>query len=382
MRRLLAILALVALGLAALDPLVARWLEAAAATRGQRQRVETFRQVVYRSFEQAQQSVRGVLSRSYRELEALPDERSRLEVRVFVVGNSAGLFALSPAELERRLARAYPTREIRVVPLLIPDIGVRDERLLVRAALARSPDLLIVLTNLKGLILGHEVRMRDVRELFGDAADLPALERPGAALRRWLVRHWRTFRTRDELRSLVVAALDERLPGDPRRAEREAVERAFEEIARAEARRDVGAVLAAYRRNGLQLFVPDAMPAREIPAEAPAFRVMQRTAQSVRAAGVRGLAVFLPVNPLFRDPQATRDFEQVRVHDPTLRSLVRHSLGVYRRAGFASVDLVDALPPEAFIDLVHANAHGMELFTERVAAVAIRVLQDVPGHGS
>jgi len=377
MPRLLAILGLVVAGLAALDPLVARWLEAASSERSQRQRLETFRHVVFRSFEQTQQSVESGISRSYRELAALPEQKSRLEVRVFAIGNSAGLFALAPAELERRLAQAYPTRAIRVLPLLIPDIGVRDERVLVRAALAKGADLVLLLPNLKGLILGYEARMRYVRELFGAAEDLPPLERPGAALRRGLVRHWSTFRVRDELRGLLVEAVDEHLPGDPRSAEREAVERAFQEIARAARRRDVAGLLAAYARHGLDRFVPEAMPRREIPPDAPVFRVMGRTAESVRAAGVRGVAVFLPVNPLFRDPEATRGFEAVRIDDPTLRMLARRSLAVYQRAGFATADLLDALPPEAFIDLVHANADGMQRFTQRVAAIVIGLLQDV-----
>jgi hypothetical protein len=381
MLRLLAILATVVAALAAVDPLIAGWLAAASADRTQRQRVETFRHVVYRNFEQTQQSVEAAISRSYRELASLPDEKSRLEVRVFAIGNSAGLFALAPGELERRLARAYPTREVRVLPLLIPDIGVRDERVLVRAALAKGADLVLLLPNLKGLILGHEVRMRTVRELFGAPEELPALERPGAGLRRWLVRHWATFRTRDELRGLLVAAVEARLPGDPRSAERDAVERAFAEVAGAAGRRDVAGLLQAYARHGLHRFVPEAMPRREIPADAPVFRVMQRTAQGVRAAGARGVAVFLPVNPLFRDPEATRAFPGVRIHDATLRRLARRSLAVYRRAGFVTADLLDALPPEAFIDLVHANAEGMERFTERVATIAIGALQHVPGGG-
>jgi hypothetical protein len=379
MLRLLATFALVVAGLAVLDPWVASWLAAEAAGRAQERRVETFRHVLFRNFEQTQQSVEAAISRSHRDLEALPDEKPRLELRVFAIGNSAGLFALATGELERRLAQAYPTRRVRVVPLLIPDIGVRDERVLVRAALAKSPDLVLLLPNMKGLILGHEVRMRFVRELFGAPADLPPLERPGAVLRRWLVKHWRTFRARDELRGLFVRAVDDRLPGGPRSAERAAVEVAFADVARAADRRDVGALLDAYARHGLDRFIPDALPRKPVPRDAPIFRVMQRTAESVRAAGVRGLAVFVPVNPLFRDPAATRDFEDVRIHDATLRIIARRSLALYARAGFATANLLDALPPSAFIDLVHANAEGMQRFTARVADLTIATLQDVPG---
>ena len=379
MLRLLTTLVLVVAGLAALDPLLSGWLETESAAGAQDRRVETFRHVVFRNFEQTQQSVDAAISRSHRRLAALPDEPEPLEVRLFVIGNSAGLFAIAPDELERQLARAYPTRRIRVLPLLIPDIGVRDERVLVRAALAKGADLVLLLPNLKGLILGHEVRMRFVRELFGDEQDLPPLERPGGALRRWLVRHWQTFRVRDELRARAVRAVDEWLPGDPRSAERRAIELAFAEIEGAAGRGDVGGLLAGYRKHGLGRFVPDALPRKAIPHDAPIFRVMRRTAEDVRAAGVRGVAIFLPVNPLFRDPLATRGFESVRVDDPTLRTLSRLSLAIYARAGFATVDLLDALPATSFIDLVHANADGMRRLTARVAAIAITALQEASG---
>jgi len=270
---------------------------------------------------------------------------------------------------------AYPTHRVRLLTLLIPDIGVRDERILVRAALAKAPDLLVLLPNLKGLILGREVRMRFVRELFGDAEARPPLGRPGEALRRWLVTHWQTFRARDEIRALAVGAVADRLPGDARSVERRAIQSAFAEIEEAARRRDVASLLAIYRERGLDRFVPEAIPRKPIPREAPIFRVMQRTAADVRAAGVPAVAVFLPVNPLFRDPEATRGFEAVQVHDGTLRRMAGITLAVYGRAGFATANLLDALPPTAFIDLVHANAEGMRLFTHRLAEVAVRALQ-------
>ena len=132
MTRLLAIIAIVAAGLAAIDPLAERWLEVDAARRSVDRRVETFRHVVFRNMEETQRSVNAAISRAYRRLEALPDEKEPLELRVVLIGNSAGLFAIAPAEVERRLAAAYPTRRVRLRALLIPDIGVRDERLLVR----------------------------------------------------------------------------------------------------------------------------------------------------------------------------------------------------------------------------------------------------------
>jgi hypothetical protein len=376
--RLLAIIAIAAAVLAATDPLAERWLAVDAARRSVDRRVETFRHVVFRNMEETQRSVNAAISRAYRRLEALPDEKEPLELRVVLIGNSAGLFAIAPAEVERRLAAAYPTRRVRLSALLIPDIGVRDERLLVRAALAKSPDLIVLLPNLKGLILGRQVRMRFVRELFGAAEDLPPLERPGEGLRRLLVRHWQLFRARDELRALAVGAVADRLPGDARSAERRAIQAAFAEIEDAASRRDVAGLLAAYRAHGLERFIPEAMPSKPVPRDAPIFRVMGRTAGDVQAAGVRGIAIFLPVNPLFRDPEATRGSEAVRVDDDTLRRISAITLTLYARAGFATADLLDALPPTSFIDLVHANAEGMRSFTEKVATLAIQTLQLEP----
>lgn len=378
--RLLALVGIVVAAVAAFDRLVPSWLEGEGASGADRERVETFRHVVFRNFEQTQQSIEAAISRTHRRFDALPDEKPPGEIRVFVIGNSAALFAVAPDALGRRLASAYPMRDVRLVPLLIPDIGVRDERLLVRAALAKDADVVVLMPNLKGLILGYEIRLSFLRELFGDPGDRPPLRRPADVVRRWGMRSWQAFRARDELRARALRAVFERAPlADPRVRERAAIDAAFRDIERAAASGDVARLVATYRQHGMQRFIPDAMPPKEIPRDAPVFRVMGRTADDVREAGVLGVAIFLPVNPLFRDPKATGDDPEVRVDDATLRAIAARTLEIYRRAGFASANLLDALPPTAFIDLVHPNAQGMRSFTGTAATLTLRALAELEG---
>jgi hypothetical protein len=360
--------------LAALDPLVASLLERQATFRSDRERADVFANVVFRSFEEANRSVNASISRAHRLFAALPEEKAEDEIRVFAIGNSAALFAVAPEEIRRRLQRAYPDRRVTLTPFLIPDIGVVDERRLVLAALSKGADLLLLMPNLKGMIIGREVRMRFLRDLFGEPPESRALEWPGDVLRRSLVRHWRTFRSRDELRQL---ALERFRPSvlDGRAAERRAMEEAFEEISRAAGRGDVAGLLRIYQQRGMQRFVPAGLPQDFVPTKGAVFRNIRATAEQVRAAGALGVAIFLPVNPLFRDPAATRDHPELRVHDPTLRKLARLTLEAYERSGFATADRLDALPPTAFIDLVHANATGMSIFTERAANITIRALR-------
>ncbi|MGH0030141.1 MAG: hypothetical protein ACQGVC_10150 [Myxococcota bacterium] len=384
MARLAVSLVLVAALLAALDLAVPRWLASEARGHDASGRVDTFANVVFRSFEQANRSVNAGVTRAHREFAALPDAKPEGEIRAFVIGNSAALFAIAPEALEERLSRAYPQRSVRLVPLLVPDAGVIDENLLVRAALSKQADLVLLTPNLKGLMLGREVRMRFLRDLFGgetgpdEAGEAESWRtRPGDALRRFLLRHWQTYRARDELRERLLDRLEAVLPGPDRAQERARIEAAFAEIERAARRRDVGALLDVYHRNGMDAFVPAGLPAGDVPRGAPVFRTMRRTAEEVRRAGAMGVAIFLPVNPLYRDRAATRDHPEVRVHDATLRRIARVSLELYQRAGFATADRLDALPPEAFIDLVHANASGMRQFTETAARVLIRALRAI-----
>ncbi len=374
MRRLLSVLALVLLLLAALDLLVAPLLEREAAGRRDRERVDVFANVVFRSFEEANRSVNASISRAHRLFAALPEEKAEDEIRVFAIGNSAALFAVAPEEIRRRLQRAYPDHRVTLIPFLIPDIGVVDERRLVLAALTKQADLLLLMPNLKGMIVGRDVRMRFLRDLFGEPPESRSLEWPGDVLRRSLVRHWQTFRSRDELRQLVLARARPAAL-DARAAERHAMEEAFEEISGAAGRGDVASLLRIYRERGMQRFVPGGLAPNFVPTEGAVFRNIRATARQVRAAGALGVAIFLPVNPLFRDPVATRDHPEVRVHDPTLRELARLTLEAYQRAGFATANRLDALPPTAFIDLVHANASGMRIFTERAANLTIRALR-------
>lgn len=378
MPRLLVTTALVLLALVVADRGVPELLAGGERARIDQRRVDVFADVVFHSFQQANRDVDAMISRAHRRLLALPDEKAPNELRVFLIGNSAPLFAIAPGEIERRLAAAYPDLRITLLPLLIPDIGVVDERLLVHAALAKSADVIVLTPNLKGMMMGKPVRMQGVRRFFGETEQSTLLERPGDLLRGLAMRHWQMFRNRAELRQLLLRSWWEHAPfPDLRVRERRAIEEAFSAISAAEKRGDVDALLRVYRERGMSRFIPGRFPASGVSPDAPVLRAIAGTAREVRAAGALGVAIFLPLNPLFRDPVATRDHPEVRADDHTMRELARLTLEVYERAGFATANRIDALPAGDFIDLLHANAAGMRSFTDRAANITIRALRQL-----
>jgi hypothetical protein len=340
-------------------------------------RTDTFRRVVYRNLEDANANVNASISRIHRRWRALPTRKEANELRVFLIGNSAALFSIVPEQLEERLARALPGRRVSVFPFLIPDIGIRDERVLVRAALAKRADVVVLTPNLKGMVAGDAERVRTVRDTF--APRRGGLPSPVDLLRRGLRRHWHTYAAREELRQIALRAIEDRLPWLVGRAgERAAIETAFAAIAAEAKRGDVGALIRTYHEHDLWRFVPDPIEARPLPRGSPLFRTIAETAARVRRGGARGIAIFLPVNPLYRDAAATAAHPEVRVDDTYVRALASHTLRVYRRAGFVTANRLDALAPEEFIDLVHPNAAGMRHFSEDATQIVVDALLLAP----
>jgi hypothetical protein len=99
------------------------------------------------------------------------------------------------------------------------------------------------------------------------------------------------------------------------------------------------------------------------------FDVVRETAQAVRTARAVGVAIFLPVNPLFRDAQATAAVPRYRLDDGNIRDLVSRTLEIYHAAGFVTADRVDAVPATGFFDLVHMNGAGMRAFSDEAATI-------------
>ena len=361
--------------LAVFDLAVPRLLDYDASVRAvDAARTDTFRRVVHRNLEDASANVNASISRIWRRWRALPNRKPPNELRVFLIGNSVALFAIVPQQVERRLAEAFPERSVLVFPLFIPDIGISDERVLVRAAIAKQADVIVLTPNLKGMIAGHEERVRTVRETFAPRGGIPS---PADLLREGLRRHWRAWAAREELRLIALRTLEERAPWLLGRAgEREAIETAFEAIAEQARRGDVGALIRTYHEHALWRFVPDPIEARPVPRRSPLFRMIAETAGRVRASGAVGIAIFLPVNPLYRNPVATARHPEVRVDDAYVRGIATHTLRIYRRSGFATANRLDALPPEDFIDLVHPNAVGMRRFSDDATETVVEALRD------
>ena len=237
------------------------------------ERTDTFHRVLFRNFEEANENVNAGIARAHRRYQELPDEPENGELRVFLIGNSAALFAIVPDVLEKKLAAAHPDRQVRVFPFQIPDIGVQDEQVLTRAALRKNADVVILTPNLKGLIEGHEVRVRRVRELFADPDNGEATA--GERTRRFLRRHWHTYALREELRPAVLRAFRGwlALPSAEKR-ERRMLERGFEAVRAGAAERDVAAVLTAYREHRLTKFVPTAIESRPLARQSPIFHTI------------------------------------------------------------------------------------------------------------
>jgi hypothetical protein len=372
--RLAAILVAILALLAGLDRAVPRLLDREASLRAlDDARTDTFRRVVHRNLEDANENVNAAISRIHRRWRAIPNRKAANELRVFLIGNSAALFSIVPEELQERLSAALPARAVTVFPLFIPDIGIPDEGVLVRAALAKQADVVLLTPNLKGMVEGDENRVRTVRETF--APRRGGVPSPAGWLRYALRRHWRTYAAREELRQIALRTVEDRMPWIVgRAAERAAIETAFAAIASEAKRGDIGALIRTYREHAMWRFVPDPIEARPLPRGSPLFRAIAETAGRVRASGARGIAIFLPVNPLYRDATATAGHPEVRVDDTYVRQLAAHTLRVYQRAGFVTANRLDALAPEEFIDLVHANAAGMRRFSENATQIIIDAL--------
>jgi hypothetical protein len=375
MSRLVLVVAGVLAILVALDRAVPRLLRGeraldAVAAEGE----DTYRRRTLAQFQALRGMGEAQLARIRRRWEALPEEKAPDELRIFIIGNSAAIFSIVPALVERRVAEALPDRRVSVVPLLFPQIKIQDELILVRAAIARHADVVVLTPNLAGMRTGPSHFREHIAENYGSPGTDGA-RGPAAAVRLFLLRHWRLYADRDDLRQLTLGVLAhagalEALSGAATRA----VDGAFETISAAAARGDFAAIVATFRAHRMQALMAPAL-FRPEPPTSPVFATARTIAAEVRAAGVLGIAIFLPVNPIFRDPRAAAGFERYRLDDAPVRRLVAHTLGIYRAAGFVTADRLDALPAADFFDLLHANGEGLRVNTDAVAAIVASAVE-------
>jgi hypothetical protein len=331
---------------------------------------DTYRRLFQEQFQALRDTGAARMSRTRRRWEGLSRSGPPDELRVFIIGNSAAIFGLAPALIERRLAEALPDRRVSVVPLTFPQAKVRDELVLVGAAIGKDADVVILTPSLPGLRRGRSIAGRHIEATYGApraTADRSLADR----VRALLVRHWRLYEARDEIRQITLGFVTRVWPLDVlTRAVTQAVDRILDEIAEAAGRGDVAALVATYERHGVQALLRPGRFEPE-PPTSPVLATVRSIAREVRDAGVLGIAIFMPVSPLFRDPAATAGFEGLRVDGGRARQLVDATLAVYREAGLVTADRLDALPASCFFDLFHANGEGMRLNSEAVAGIVV-----------
>lgn len=332
------------------------------------ERREQFRLAIAEQFEELRVGVGRLTAATHARWEAVPTEKSPRELRIVLIGNSSGMFALVPSLLQARLATAWPNRDVRVIPLFLPGVRLLDEEILLRAALAKHADVVVLTPNLKDLIAAPSDLGGSVRKLFAPARGREAGPTVSDAVDQFLQRHWKLYRDRELLRMRILGAAARLLaPGTEVKSAGHDPDAAFSAIASAAARGNVGALLEAYRDANLGAFVRGEVYRERLHPRSTVFDLLARMATTVRQANAVGVAVFMPVHPLFRNAAATDGFPEVSVDDAYVRALAARVLGIFQAAGFRTVNQLDALPASAFIDLIHVNAEGMERFTRETA---------------
>jgi hypothetical protein len=309
------------------------------------------------------------LSRRHRAWDALPALKSPDELRVFLFGNSIALFAIEPHALERRLAEEFPTRDVSVTSLAFAATGTPEAGFLVDAALRKQADVIVLTPSLSGLWESEGKRAPRLRERFDpDAAQ-------GASPSEWLRglarRHWALYRERFELRDFALGSLPAGFGGGSDRALAEAVEA----ISAAAGSGDVARLIDTYRQHAAMHLAEGAVLSRRIGPDSPAYAWVDRVGARVQGSAALGLAVFMPVNPVFRAARPVPGYEAYHLDPVYVRETARRVLERYAAAGLSAVDRTDALPAEAFFDPVHANSRGMRAFTRELAELLAQTIR-------
>lgn len=384
MARLLAALTAVVLILVAVDRVIPLLLTAETATgRLIAEQEDAYSRIVNRQILELRANTESLFARAHRQWESIPTVKRADELRVFLIGNSAGMFSIVPRTVEAALAEAYPGRDVSVHSLMLPAVTVGAETTLIKAAIAKQADVIVVTPNLKGLVTESISGVTELAELWFGAGNAQAVS-PNSAdvVRSFLHRHWATYRARYEIRAVLLQAASQWTGLLTNANETTAVSEAIAAISRAADSGDLRSLTAAYRQHHMGMLIGSPVFRRRLPLTSPVFETTARNARLVRESGAMGVAVFLPVNPIFRDASATKDFPKLQVDDAYVRQLGDRTLRIYRQAAFAAVNDVDALPASAFIDLVHVNAQGTRTFSRRLAAVIGRAVAQAEGHST
>ena len=369
MRRLALTLVTALLVLSAVDWFVARRSLGEGASVSLR-RKEAFRSLAARRFDEVRSDLRIRVAQLHHQWDSLSADKPAGELRVVLIGNSSALFAVLPGILEERLSEAFPGQTVVVLPLFIEGVRLREEAILLKAAMAKAPDLVVLTPNLRSLRPGGSNRLQSFFEVepAGDPVD-----RAVSVVRTVLRRHWRLYRERFAVRKWIWSEVSggERDLGH--------IERVLEEISHGARDDGLAGVFEVYERHELMDLAQAERSVPKVPPESPIFAFAERWARRVRASG-RAVAIFMPHNPAFRIPDPDRPRPAPLVQNDYARAVADRVMRLYARSGFATYDALDALTASDFVDFVHVNGDGAVEFTENVARVLIRELQRPSAH--
>lgn len=341
-----------------------------AATRADLERKRAFQDFFFARMRDLQADIGLATVRAHARWAALDPTRRPGELRIVLVGNSAAIFAVAPGKLERRLASIFPDRTVTVVPLLVPSATIVDQNTLASAAIARSADVVVSFVDWDGYRMTPGVASPRIHELFAADDDGAA---PGivARVQRWLDRHWTLYRTHPILRARAVAAATRFWPA---LGEQAPLAHALARIEAASRAGDVRALFAAYDQIGYHPLLRRQYRGDQA-NDAPTSIAVEALGKTLGHAGVVGIAVAMPFNPLLRGDALGDARVDPRASDAVLRAAAADVIERLRRAGCETTNALDALPSTDFIDYVHVNAHGAEEFSNRLARVLRGVLQ-------
>lgn len=366
MRRLLLTLATCVAVLAMVDQWVVRWASSVQSAFSQRE--EAIGNLAAHRLTQIRRDQRRRVAEVLHQWESLPSDKPPRELRIALIGNSSALFALQVDQIQDRLQESHPDRDVVVLPLIIEGMRVAEERTLVEAALAKSPDLVVLTPNPKSLVHGSSGAL----DGWFDAShpDQP-VEQVLAAARAFLRRHWLLYRERFALREWLLTG--------PTTEEVQGMARALADISSSAETSGYAGVLAAYRRHDLQALVVGVRTKMQRQKKSRRIlRVVENVAKRVEASGARGVAIYMPLNPLFRIPAGKGRGPELPVENAHVKILGFRVLSKFAGHGFATYDALDALPGSSFIDLIHVNEEGSRAFSALVADYLIQALEMDP----
>jgi hypothetical protein len=332
-------------------------------------RARAFQDFFFARMRDLQSDIGLAAVRTYARWSELSPRRAPGEFRIVLVGNSAGLFAVSPADVARRLAGVLPDRSVTVIPLMVPSAVIADQVLLAKVALDRSANGVVALIDWDGFRSSPGVASRRIAELFTGERDATGLV---ADVDRWLDEHWTLYRMHAILRAMSLDAASHLFPALV--YDRAPLDDALARIDDATRRGNVYILREAYWRVGYTPMMRAHYRGEETDGAATLAMVDALGATLARAPHL-GMGIVMPFNPLLRadilgvrivDPRAANKALRVRT-DETIRRL--------RRAGCEAADELDALPATDFIDYVHVNARGARRFSIDVAKLIRNALR-------